>query len=129
VVNIYHTMPAGNNKRNTSARRVHWASDGTPVLDMILDREILPENRTVYATITVGKGDPINTVLEEAKSILEIPNSENVRGNITLPVEMEALGRKVSVTWKSSNPTVVTDQATGDKGEIPAGVVTRQSED
>ncbi|NLY43957.1 MAG: family 43 glycosylhydrolase [Clostridiaceae bacterium] len=58
VVLIYHTYPSSGSMRNANARRVHWASDGTPVLDMTLDREILPENRTVTATVTVK---PIET--------------------------------------------------------------------
>lgn len=53
LVNIYHTMPTNSRIRNTYARRVHWAADGTPVLDMIPEREILPENRTVVATLIV----------------------------------------------------------------------------
>ncbi len=53
LVNVYHTMPQSGGHRNTSIRKVHWAADGTPVLDMVLDREILPENRAVTATIIV----------------------------------------------------------------------------
>ncbi|UJF31414.1 family 43 glycosylhydrolase [Paenibacillus hexagrammi] len=53
TVNIYHTIPASGGKRNMNARRVHWAADGTPVLDMVPEREILPANQTVTATITV----------------------------------------------------------------------------
>lgn len=53
LVNVYHTMPQGGGQRNVSMRRVHWAADGTPVLDMTLEREILPENKQVTATIIV----------------------------------------------------------------------------
>lgn len=54
LVNIYHTIPSSGGQRNTNARRVHWAADDTPVLDMTLDREILPENRAVTATFVVA---------------------------------------------------------------------------
>ncbi len=56
-VNVYHTMPKSGGQRNVNMRRVHWAADGTPVLDMVLDREILPENRTVTATIIVDESE------------------------------------------------------------------------
>lgn len=39
IVNIFDTMPGNSHKRNMSARRVHWASNRTPVPDMMLDRE------------------------------------------------------------------------------------------
>ncbi|OAS89214.1 family 43 glycosylhydrolase [Metabacillus litoralis] len=61
LINIYHTMPAGGGQRNISARIVHWSTDGTPVLDMIPEREILPENRTVTATIIVGESEQKDT--------------------------------------------------------------------
>ncbi|WP_052737760.1 family 43 glycosylhydrolase [Bacillus sp. SA1-12] len=61
LVNVYHTMPAGGGHRNISARIVHWAADGTPVLDMIPEREILPENRTVTAVIIVGESESKDT--------------------------------------------------------------------
>lgn len=54
-------MPAGGGHRNISARIVHWSADGTPVLDMIPKREILPENRTVAATIIVGEPEQKDT--------------------------------------------------------------------
>ena len=49
---------------------------------------------------------------------LTIPNSNNVRGNITLLEELDG----ATITWKSSNPAVVTDQ---EADGMAAGVVTR----
>ena len=49
---VYHMRPNGGT-RSATARRVHWAADGTPVLDMTLDREVKPEFRTVKGTIEV----------------------------------------------------------------------------
>ena len=53
---------------------------------------------------------------------LTIPNSNNVRGNITLLEELDG----ATITWKSSNPAVVTDQ---EADGMAAGVVTRGEKD
>ena len=53
---------------------------------------------------------------------LEIPNADEIRGNITLVDEFN--GEKI--TWKSSNPAVITDEAADGKA---AGVVTRGETD
>jgi hypothetical protein len=62
-----------------------------------------------------------NELAEEALAELTIPNADDVRGSVTLPTTVGALPRAV-VTWRSSNPDVVSDRAVG---AIAAGVVTR----
>ena len=52
----------------------------------------------------------------------EIPNADNIKGNITLPSEKDG----VLIQWSSSNPKVINPEKDGEK---PAGVVTRQKED
>ena len=67
--------------------------------------------------------------LDAAKAQLELVNPENdVRGNITLPSEfvIDETDETAYVTWKSSNPEIVTDT---EKDGKPAGVVTRQDKD
>ena len=62
---------------------------------------------------------------EEMRQLLDniyIPDASGIRGNITLPKEV--LGGKVS--WKSSNPAVISDI---DIGEMKAGVVIRGARD
>ncbi len=54
---------------------------------------------------------------------LEIPNADDIRGNIYL-AETGEKGSKI--TWKSSDAEVISDK---DKGEKKAGVVTRQDKD
>ncbi|MBP1966740.1 LamG-like jellyroll fold domain-containing protein [Paenibacillus aceris] len=78
---------------------------------------------------SVVKADSENPVLVSASSKLVIPNGSNIRGNITLPSQLDVDGSKVNVTWQSSDPLVITDKATGGSGEIPAGVVKRQATD
>lgn len=71
---VYHMRPNGGT-RSATARRVHWAADGTPVLDMTLDREVKPEFRTVTGTIEVkNPTDPavkieLKNSIDKAKGI------------------------------------------------------------
>jgi len=53
---------------------------------------------------------------------LQIPNSREIRGNITLPKFIQGM----PVQWESSRPEVITDKPVGKKAP---GVVTRQEED
>ncbi|SDP87772.1 Glycosyl hydrolases family 43, partial [Litchfieldia salsa] len=78
---------------------------------------------------TVGNGALLaeDSLMEIAKSKLAIPNEKDIRGNITLPTELVVNGQTVTITWSSSNPEIITDDATGENGDIPAGVVTRQA--
>ena len=52
VMNVYHARPEKGG-RSSTLRIVHFAVDGTPILDMTPEREILPENRSVTARITI----------------------------------------------------------------------------
>ena len=60
--------------------------------------------------------------LDEIAAALEIPGADAIRGNITL---LDALDG-ASISWKSSDPAVITDEAQDGKA---AGVVTRGAED
>lgn len=64
----------------------------------------------------------VTVEMKELMDSIEIPYSDEIRGNITLPLSIEG----ASVTWKSSNPSIITD---ADAGEKLAGVVTRGAED
>ncbi|ROP48155.1 MULTISPECIES: family 43 glycosylhydrolase [unclassified Rathayibacter] len=50
---VFHARSNGSSNRDTYLRRIHWAADGGPVLDMSAAEEVLTANRTVRATITV----------------------------------------------------------------------------
>ena len=60
--------------------------------------------------------------MQEILNKIDIPNKECIRGNITLPLEVD--GAKIS--WKSSNESVISDKQIG---KMAAGVVNRQAED
>ncbi len=55
-------------------------------------------------------------------------NVDNVRGNLDL-AEVVGDDNDITVEWTSDNTDVITDRATGQMGEIPAGVVTRGETD
>ena len=64
-------------------------------------------------------------MLEDVQRVadtFEIPNADNIKGNITLPSEKDG----VSVSWTSSDESVITSKEVEGK---PAGVVTRQEAD
>ncbi len=52
---VYHTWGngVGGDGRDTRVRRVHWAADGRPLLDMTAGEEVAPANRSVTMTVTV----------------------------------------------------------------------------
>ena len=79
-------------------------------------------------TVVVEKVLTEADYLDAAKKQLELVNPDDVRGNITLPSEfvIDETDETAYVTWKSSNPEIVTDT---EKDGKPAGVVTRQDKD
>lgn len=93
LVNIYHTIPGTGGRRNMHARRVHWAADGSPVLDMTTDREILPENRTVTTTIMVENASP-----DKAYTISTTFNMDKLEANKLLHATVTARNNGSSIT-------------------------------
>lgn len=128
---VYHMKPGGGT-RSASARRVHWAADGTPVLDMTVDRELKEEYRTVTGTIIVEEGDvpeEERIVTADKEALVLNGVTENiVKGNLTLPAE----GKNGSeITWFSDKEEVISTASSANKdyAATPAGTVTRGSKD
>ena len=66
--------------------------------------------------------------MNEALASVDIPNKDDVRGNITLPEKTE---NGVTVTWETDHPEIV-DVASHDNEDYdatPAGTVTRPEKD
>lgn len=81
-----------------------------------------------YFKFTVPAGDDlVQAKVDEVAENL-IHNPDNIRGNITL-VKAAGEGDEMKISWKSSDAAIVTDTATGDNKEFPAGVVTRGEKD
>ena len=47
----YNSEPLNDPCRHARLKRVHWAEDGTPILKMTYDNELLEENQTVTLTV------------------------------------------------------------------------------
>ncbi len=82
------------------------------------EAEVLRES---YTLKVVGKG-------QAEYDALELPNADNIRGNITLPGKGE---NGSPITWESSNEAVISTKETANSGydKTPAGVVHRQDAD
>lgn len=63
-----------------------------------------------------------STEMTEILNKIFIPSADGIRGNITLPVQIDG----AKVIWSSDKPAVITDCMVE---KMPAGVVKRQSED
>lgn len=112
---------------------LEWTSSDTDVVST--DGNITPKDTPTAVTITVKasynrRGTQTETYQVQVlgKSDVEyesltIPNMDDIRGNITLP-DKGAAGSEI--TWTSSNEAVISTQP---KGDMPAGVVTRQNTD
>ena len=66
--------------------------------------------------------------LQKAIDAIEIPNKDDVRGNITLPTTSV---NGYPVTWETDHPEIVSvvDQTVDNYDDMPAGVVTRPEND
>ena len=103
--------------------------------------KVTPPAEDVNVTITVSYGDGksaefavkapgenIGSTLQKAYDELDIPNKDDVRGNITLPETTES---GVTITWATDHPEIVDVASHENEGydPTPAGTVTRPQED
>lgn len=125
--------------------QIAWGSSDETVMraDGTLQQIVAQDTQlTLNATVTTSLSDTYAQVipftvtiapesetvmrqwLQETLDGLEIKNAEDARGNLTLPTE--GYNRFVSVTWKSGDQAVISDETVGG---IAPGVVTRGVED
>ena len=81
-------------------------------------------------TLTEKEEEEREAALHNVEYVSEnfsIPNSDNIKGNITLPEEKDG----VKISWKSSDEDVISTKTVKNEGydDTPAGVVTRQAKD
>ena len=103
------------------------------------DGKVTVQDDDVYVSLKVAYGDQtasislkvpgenIESTMNEALASVDIPNKDDVRGNITLPTEKNG----VKITWTTDHPEIV-DVAAHDNGgydATPAGTVTRPEKD
>ena len=102
--------------------------------------KVTAQDDDVYVSLKVAYGDQtasislkvpgenIESTMNEALASVDIPNKDDVRGNITLPEKTE---NGVTVTWETDHPEIV-DVASHDNEDYdatPAGTVTRPEKD
>lgn len=59
LINVFHAKKGVYGSRDAFLRIVHFGADGTPILDMVEEREILPENKSVTLTVTVEAAEKL----------------------------------------------------------------------
>ncbi|MBE5859834.1 MAG: hypothetical protein E7301_06880 [Butyrivibrio sp.] len=109
--------------RNANMAILRFDENNNPVFTSTekVEMQDLRESDTTFS-MTVKVGNVMDELNADADEVV-IPNADDIRGNITLPDN----GKNGSViTWKSSNPDVITDT---DDGNFKKGVVTRGSAD
>ena len=98
----------------------------------VQDDDVYVSLKVAYGDQTAGislkvPGENIESTMNEALASVDIPNKDDVRGNITLPTEKNG----VKITWTTDHPEIV-DVAAHDNGgydATPAGTVTRPEKD
>ena len=112
----YNSEPLNDPCRHARLKRVHWAADGTPILKMTYDDELLDEYSTVSLKVTVKAVDiPVEDKVTLDKSKVSL----SVGGTVTL--KATATGK---VTYKSSNVKVATVSSAGKVTALKTGNAT-----
>ena len=118
---------------------IRWTSSAPEVLSEtgVITRAKNDQIVTLTASVTYGSDTASKsfqftvisdgTIVKRAKEQLKIENAQPVIENLTLATEVEG----AAITWKSSDTTIITDQAVPNKdyADTPAGVVTRGDKD
>lgn len=129
----YNNQPLNDPCRHARLKRVHWAADGTPILKMTYENELLAENETISLTVNVvasGTGDTTDlpkpiTDITLNKSTIEIEAGESETLTATIApqdatnknltwsvvsagiVEIQGEGTNVTLVGKKAGTTIV----------------------
>ena len=107
----YNSDPLQDPCRHARLKRVHWAADGTPILKMTYDDELLEEYQTVSLNIVIDGGamTTVTDVYAEQGTVMMIPiqqasSIEAVEGDAVCEVTAEG----ISFTGNTCGTVVVT---------------------
>ncbi|NLY43198.1 MAG: family 43 glycosylhydrolase, partial [Clostridiaceae bacterium] len=100
--------------------------DKTATLTATITRGGATLTKTFEVTVK-NKGIIAETILNEVAESLTIPNADDIRGNITLPLERKG----ATISWATDRPDVVNvnEIVNENYDNTPPGVVTRQDTD
>lgn len=105
---------------------------GEIVSDLTVARDVtvIVDNKEtkLYFKFTVLSGEDAAPYKIDQLSTVLIHNQDNIRGNITLPTTAGD-NDEFQISWACDRPDIISMEATGTNGEIPAGVVTRGAQD
>lgn len=101
----YNGQPLEDPCRHARLKRVHWASDGTPILKMTYEEEITAEHKKVPIKVTVPQ--TVVPSIKLSKTALGIEVGKNATLKATV------VPANATVTWKSDNTKVATVNSSG----------------
>ena len=120
----YNSEPLNDPCRHARLKRVHWAADGTPILKMTYEEELLEEYSTVSLQVTVRQTEqpsqpeqPKPPVQTQDKVTLD-KTSVSLKVGATAALKATATG---AVTYQSSNGKVATVSAAGKITAVKSG--------
>lgn len=136
VIFVYHARPTSHNAGNGSCgstsgaltdpcrharlKRVHWAADGTPILKMTYDEELIPDNYTVSTTITVKD----TTVEVTGVKLSPASKTLNVGSSVKLTAEvLPSNATNKNVTFSVDKPSVVSLSTSGNTVTVKAKAI------
>ncbi len=116
----YNGSPLNDPCRHARLKRVHWAADGTPILKMTYDNELLEENQTVKVNVKISAGVtdvvPVTGVtLDQTTLNLTVGGTADLKATV-LPDN----ATDKTVTWSSDKESVAT-VANGKVTAVAAG--------
>ena len=101
----YNSQPLEDPCRHARLKRVHWASDGTPILKMTYEEEITAEHKKVPIKVTVPQTVVPSIKLSKTTLGIEAGKSATLKATV--------VPANATVTWKSDNTKVATVNSSG----------------
>ena len=152
----YRDEPLEDPCRHARLKRVHWAADGTPILKMTYEDELLEEYATISATVVVAKdtekpatptptptptpdtqqGGAADTGAAKEETTITLSETKISMGlkekNVKLTATVEGPAKGQAVTWESSNTKVATvkdGKITASKNKTGKAIITATTAD
>ena len=119
----YNGSPLNDPCRHARLKRVHWAADGTPILKMTYENELLEENKTVKVKVKVGSG--VEATVPVASITLdktELSLAKGQEADLKATVKPDDATNK-TVAWTSDKTSVAT-VSNGKVKAVGAGTAT-----
>ena len=96
----YNSEPLNDPCRHARLKRVHWAADGTPILKMTYEEELLEEYRTVELKVT----KKVQEVL-----LTELQLTPPTKLAYTVGEDLDTAGMQVKAIYSDGSEKILTD--------------------